>query len=90
MVWGQPEPVEDVEPMPPTFSVGNWQFEVVPLPGHYEGMVGFYEKEKGWLFSADAVPLPSRRQIAMPEENVPQMIATMERLLRIRGDHLGV
>lgn len=82
-VWGQPEPVEDVELLPSTLSVGSLEFEVISLPGHYEGMIGLYEAEKGWLFSADAVPLPSRKQIAMPEENVPQMIATMERILTL-------
>jgi glyoxylase-like metal-dependent hydrolase (beta-lactamase superfamily II) len=43
-------------------------------------MIGFYEKERGWLFSADAVPLPSRKQLAMPDENVTEMIATMEKI----------
>lgn len=81
LVWGQPEPLKKVELMPSSFSIGELHFDVVPLPGHYEGMVGFFEPNRKWLFSADAVPLPSRKEIAMPEENVPQMIATIERIL---------
>ena len=81
MVWGQPEPLKKLELMPASFSVKELHFDVVQLPGHFEAMVGFYEPNRKWLFSADAVPLPSRKEIAMPEENVPQMIATMERIL---------
>ena len=79
-VWGQPKPVSDVLIMPDTFSIGDLSFEVVPLPGHADDMVGFYEPEKRWFFSSDAVPLPSKKKIAMPEENIPQMVATMEKI----------
>jgi glyoxylase-like metal-dependent hydrolase (beta-lactamase superfamily II) len=72
MVWGQPDPVKEVAPMPDYFSVGNLNFEVIPLPGHNKDMVGFYEREKGWLFSADAVPVPSRKSVSMSDENTPQ------------------
>lgn len=80
MVWGQPEPVDEVQHMPDTFSVGVLNFEVIPLPGHNKDMVGFYERKRGWLFSADAVPLPSRMRMAMSDENLPQTIATLERI----------
>lgn len=77
-IWGQPKPVSDILIMPDTFSIGDLSFEVIPLPGHAEDMVGFYESEKRWFFSSDAIPLPSKKRIAMPEENIPQMVATME------------
>jgi glyoxylase-like metal-dependent hydrolase (beta-lactamase superfamily II) len=77
-VWGQPKPVSNVEVLTDSFSIGDLSFKVVPLPGHAADMVGFYEPEKKWFFSFDAVPLPSRKRIAMPEENIPQMVATME------------
>jgi glyoxylase-like metal-dependent hydrolase (beta-lactamase superfamily II) len=82
-VWGQPERVPDVLPMPQSFEIGDSSFEWLSLPGHTDHMIGFYEKERGWLFSADAVPLPSRKELAMPDENVPEMIATMERIQRL-------
>lgn len=79
-VWGQPKPVESVEKMPSKFSVGELDFEVIPLPGHWPYMVGFYEVKRRWLFSGDAVPLPSRKKIGMPEENIPLLLETMEKI----------
>ncbi len=82
-VWGQPGAVDNVESMPSEFVIGDLQFKVIDLSGHFAGMIGFHEEEKGWLFSADAVPLPSRKQIAMPEENLPKMIDTMKKILTL-------
>lgn len=79
-VWGQPKPVSDITTLPDAFSIGDLTFEVIPLPGHAADMVGFYEPTKRWFFSFDAVPLPSKKRIAMPEENIPQMLATMEKI----------
>ncbi len=82
--WGQPEPVEDIQSIPESIMVGEMTFEVIELFGHSPEMIGLYEKERGWLFSADAVPLPTRKNIAMPEENVPMLIETMERIHKLK------
>jgi len=79
-VWGQPKSISDITIMPDTFSIGDLSFEVVPLPGHAADMVGFYEPKKRWFFSSDAVPLPSKKRMSMPEENIPLMVATMEKI----------
>jgi glyoxylase-like metal-dependent hydrolase (beta-lactamase superfamily II) len=79
-VWGQPKPVSNITLLPDIFHIEELTFEVVPLPGHAADMVGFYERNKKWFFSFDAVPLPSKKRIAMPEENIPLMIATMEKI----------
>ena len=79
-VWGQPKPVAVVEKMPPQFNIGDLEFEVVTLPGHGHHMVGFYEPNRKWLFSADAVPVPSRKVIGMPDENIHHMIETLEKI----------
>ncbi|MFW9832286.1 MAG: MBL fold metallo-hydrolase, partial [Candidatus Thorarchaeota archaeon] len=79
-VWGKPNPIQDVEAMPSEIPVGELTFEVVDLSGHCEEMVGFWEPEKRWLFSADAVPLASKKHIAMAEENVPKMIRRMREI----------
>ncbi len=79
-VWGQPKPVSKIETLSDTFTIDDLRFEVIPLPGHAAHMVGFYEPKKRWFFSFDAVPLPSKKKIAMPEENIPQMVATMEKI----------
>ena len=82
-VWGQPKPVAEVEKMPSYFTIGDLEFEVVPLPGHGQQMVGFYEPNRKWLFSADAVPVPSRKIIGMPDENIPLMVETLEKILEM-------
>jgi len=79
-VWGQPKPVAEVEKMPLQFNIGDLEFEVVSLPGHGHQMVGFYEPNRKWLFSADAVPVPSRKVIGMPDENIHLMIETLEKI----------
>ncbi|MBN1437815.1 MAG: MBL fold metallo-hydrolase [Anaerolineales bacterium] len=35
--------------------LGGLAFEVIPLPGHSPGGVGFYERQRGWLFSGDTL-----------------------------------
>ena len=82
-VWGQPDPLDSVVDMPEEFSVGDLHFRTIELFGHAYDMVGFYEPNNQWLFSADAVPVPSRKSMAMPEENIPQMIVTMEKILSL-------
>ncbi|MFX1301110.1 MAG: MBL fold metallo-hydrolase [Promethearchaeota archaeon] len=80
-VWGEPKPVKEAQKFEESnISVGKLNFEVVDLSGHCEEMFGFWEPEKGWFFSADAVPLPSRKQMAMPEENIPRMINRMKEI----------
>lgn len=78
LVWGQPEPTLDPQEMPDEIQAGGLTLRTIPLPGHWPSMIGFFEPDRKWLFSADAVPLPSQKKIGMPEENVPQMIETMK------------
>lgn len=80
-VWGRPEPVTEGKQLEATsIEVGEFSFEVVNLSGHCEEMVGFWEPERKWFFSSDAVPLPSRKQMSMPEENIPKMIIRMQEI----------
>jgi glyoxylase-like metal-dependent hydrolase (beta-lactamase superfamily II) len=87
-VWGQPPPVKQARYLDEsTIVAGDFQFEVLDLSGHCKEMIGFWEPEQRWLFSADAVPLPSCKQMAMPEENIPKMIMRMK---EIRDMHVEV
>ncbi|MFX1318949.1 MAG: MBL fold metallo-hydrolase [Promethearchaeota archaeon] len=80
-VWGLPEPVSEGKPFIEDYvTVGDLSFEVVDLSGHCEEMIGFWEPERKWFFSADAVPLPSRKQMSMSEENIPKMIQRMKEI----------
>ncbi|MFW9788290.1 MAG: MBL fold metallo-hydrolase [Candidatus Thorarchaeota archaeon] len=88
IVWGQARPVTNIEIMPPQFTIGRFEFEVVALPGHGQQMVGFYEPNQKWLFSADAVPVPSRKVIGMPDENAHTIIRTLEKIAAMDIDIL--
>ncbi len=80
-VWGTPEPVlEARELTTSTIQVKDFTFEVLDFSGHCAEMIGFWEPEEKWLFSADAVPLPSEKKMAMPEENIPKMISRMKEI----------
>jgi glyoxylase-like metal-dependent hydrolase (beta-lactamase superfamily II) len=87
MAWGQPKALSKINPIPDEFQIGKLRFELLPLPGHTSDMAGFYEKEKRWLFLGDAVPFMPEKQLAMPDENVPQTIKTMEMIQTL---NLGV
>ncbi len=74
--------MESVSEMSNHFEIGEMTFEVVDLPGHCpDTMVGFYEKHRKWFFSADCVPLPTKKKMATNDENVVQVIATMKKIL---------
>ncbi len=78
-IWGQPDPVDKITTMDDEFDVGDLLFRVIDLPGHcHDTMVGFYEEDKRWFFSADGVPVPSRKKIAMQDENVVQVLETLK------------
>ncbi len=84
-VWGLPEPLpEGRELTESSIDMGDFTLDVVDLSGHCEEMVGFWEPKQKWFFSSDAVPLPSQKQMAMPEENIPKMIMRMQEI-RNRG-----
>lgn len=51
-LYGRPGPAR-FQPMPPTIKTPKYTFQVLPLPGHCPGHVGFYEPEREWLFAGD-------------------------------------
>ena len=63
-------------------DTGDRHFEVLHLPGHSPGSIGLWEERTGTLFSGDAIydgPLLDE----LPESNVVDYCATMERLLQL-------
>jgi hydroxyacylglutathione hydrolase len=50
----QPEPAHTLKPGE-LLALGRLQIEVLHLPGHSPGHVGFLLREEGWLFSGDVV-----------------------------------
>jgi glyoxylase-like metal-dependent hydrolase (beta-lactamase superfamily II) len=80
-VWGNPQPILEAHELTTSrIHVNDFTFEVLDFSGHCAEMIGFWEPDQKWLFSADAVPLPSEKKIAMPEENIPKMITRMKEI----------
>ncbi|MEM2143037.1 MAG: MBL fold metallo-hydrolase [Candidatus Thorarchaeota archaeon] len=82
-VWGQPEPIKSPLKLPDNLETERFRFSIVRLPGHTDSMIGLYDSERQWLFSADAVPFPSRKKLAMPDENIPMMLRTLEMIQQL-------
>ncbi len=80
-VWGNLTPVPQAKVLDiSSIVVGDATFEVVDLSGHSREMFGFWDPEQRWLFSSDAVPLPSQKQMSMYDENIPKMIQRMQEI----------
>lgn len=65
----------------------NYQFDIIPIPGHAIDMVALHEAEKGWLFSADLWVYKYIRYF-MRAESMYQQIESIKRVLQLDFDVL--
>lgn len=80
--WGVPPRVE-AEPLPAVVEdEGGYRWEAIPTPGHADDMVCFFERERGWLFSADLY-VAAKVRYARPEDRLSLEIASLKRVLRL-------
>jgi len=86
LVWGYPDPTE-VSCLSERIETDHFHFDVVETPGHCNGHVALVEPNKGWCFSGDLFVRENPRVIR-PEENIPELIRSMEVLLGIRTERL--
>ncbi len=87
--WGQPPPREGLDlhvVTGETLEVAGRTFRVVPTPGHAPDHVAYIEEGTGTCFSGDVYT--SRVRLARPVENVPQWMASLERLAAADPDVL--
>jgi len=84
VIWGPVRPAS-CQPIPAQIQTGRYTFQVIHTPGHSEDMVVLLERERGWLFSSDLF-LSRRLLYLQPEEDVYQIIASLERVLRYEFD----
>ena len=71
-------------------DLGDRQFEILHIPGHSPGSIGFWEAATGTLFSGDCIydgPLLD----GLSDSNITDYIASMKRLrdLPVRTVHAG-
>lgn len=65
----------------------QYKFDVHHIPGHSEDQIALHEKSKGWLFSADLY-LTTYPKIFMYNENIMEMIASLEKMIALDFDVL--
>jgi glyoxylase-like metal-dependent hydrolase (beta-lactamase superfamily II) len=53
MVWGDRPACHTMRPISGSIQTANYQFELIPIPGHAPDMMALYEPQQRWLFSAD-------------------------------------
>ncbi|MGD0574283.1 MAG: MBL fold metallo-hydrolase [Anaerolineales bacterium] len=57
---------------------GQLLLEVLSLPGHTAGHVGFLERKRGWLFSGDVIFSGSIGRTDLPGGSYPQLLQSIQ------------
>ncbi|MCF8085831.1 MAG: MBL fold metallo-hydrolase [Desulfohalobiaceae bacterium] len=79
--WG-PRPAFAPEAFPDRIETERHTFEVVRAPGHTRDHVCLFESSRRWLFSGD-VYTRSQPSLIFGEEDVPELVRTLNRLLEL-------
>ena len=69
-----------------TIQVGRLRAEVMLLPGHSPGSVGFYFAEQSVIFSGDVLFAGSIGRVDLPGSDMNQMKASLERISALPDD----
>ncbi|MEL6658355.1 MAG: MBL fold metallo-hydrolase [Bacteroidota bacterium] len=87
MVWGDRPAFTSIRPSVEVLKTPQYQFQLIPVPGHAPDMVVLYEPERKWLFSAD---LYVHHYIGymLPEESIWEQIHSIRRVLELDFDIL--
>ncbi|MEL6672361.1 MAG: MBL fold metallo-hydrolase [Bacteroidota bacterium] len=86
ITFGPAEPVQ-LDLLGPTVETDQYQFEVIPCPGHSADHIALYEKNQGWLFSGDMY-IGDRIRVFKSGENMSDTIASLQHLLTLDFDTL--
>jgi glyoxylase-like metal-dependent hydrolase (beta-lactamase superfamily II) len=84
--FGQIIPITHYTPFGKTLETNQYNFEVIHTPGHSDDHFALYERKEGWLFSGDIYL--GNIKFTREEENLPQMLDSMYRLMRLDFDAL--
>lgn len=84
--WGHPVPTK-VKPIQPVMKTDHHEFAVVETPGHCAGHICLTEFSKGWCFTGDLFARETPKFIR-PEENVGEIIRSMNRIMDLPTERL--
>ena len=79
IVWGQNDAYHQLQPIEGILETKQHRFELIPIPGHAVDMVALYERQQGWLFSADLWVNDYIRYF-MYNESMAQQIDSLKRV----------
>ncbi|MEM8888440.1 MAG: MBL fold metallo-hydrolase [Bacteroidota bacterium] len=65
----------------------KFRFDIIPIPGHAHDMVGLYEKNQGWFFSADLF-VNTYIRFFMRAESMKEQIKSIKKVLKLDFDQL--
>ena len=80
--WGNRPANFDLQIKEDFIETENYRFELIPIPGHAIDMLALYERNRGWLFSAD-LWVNDFIRIFMRPESMKQQIASLKRVLKL-------
>ncbi len=85
IAWGDRPPYHGLTPTEEVIKTPNYEFQVIPIPGHAPDMVALYEPNKKWLFSADLY-VNTHINYYLRGENMKQQIASTKKILELDFD----
>ena len=82
MVWSSRPACHDLTPISGSIQTENYEFQLIPIPGHAEDMVALYEPERRWLFSADLF-INGYISYFLKNESIVDQINSIKRILEL-------
>lgn len=85
MVWGDRPANFNITPIKYQIQTENFEFQIIPIPGHAIDMIALYEPNKKWLFSADLY-INSYISYMLKNESISQQIYSIKQILELDFD----
>ena len=82
LIWGRAKPNFNIEVKENRLDTPQYSFELIPIPGHAVDMVALFERNEGWLFSADLF-VSEYIRFFMRSESMGQQINSIKHILQL-------
>lgn len=82
LLWGNREAYAHLVPVHGQIETKNYNFQVIPIPGHASDMLALYEPNKKWLFSADLY-IMSHTTYFIDSENISQLMDSIRLIQKL-------
>lgn len=80
--WGNRPAFKTLRPKSNFINTENYNFQLIPIPGHAIDMVALYEPNRKWLFSSDLYVSPYIAYF-LEEESMLEQINSIRRILKL-------